>query len=81
MNSVLSASRTTKRNFTVIGYERDLCDFVGSFVGKGVSFPPQTNSTVFAIRVFPVFEAPITQFNPHVRLMADSTPSFLIAEI
>lgn len=31
--------------------------------------------------VFPVFEAPIMQFSPHVRLMADSTPSFLIAEI
>ena len=28
-----------------------------------------------------LFEAPIMQFSPHVRLMADSTPSFLIAEI
>ena len=36
---------------------------------------------LFAILVFPVFEAPIMQFSPHVRLMADSTPSFLIAEI
>lgn len=38
MNSVLNVNRTTKRNLTVIGYERDLCDFVGSFVGKGGLF-------------------------------------------
>lgn len=81
MNSVLSASRTTKRNFTVIGYERDLCDFVGSFVGKGGLFSSTDEFYGFCNPGFPVFEAPITQFNPHVRLMADSTPSFLIAEI
>lgn len=81
MDSVLNVNRTTKRNLTAVGHERDLCNFIGSFIGKGELFPSAGKFHGFCDSGFPVFEAPIMQFSPHVRLMADSTPSFLIAEI
>lgn len=39
MDSVLNVNRTTKRNLTAVGHERDLCNFIGSFIGKGELFP------------------------------------------
>ena len=82
MDSVLNVNRTTKRNLTAVGHERDLCHFIGSFIGKGELFPSAGKFHGFCDSGFPgVRSAPIMQFSPHVRLMADSTPSFLIAEI
>lgn len=38
MDSVLNVNWMIKWNFIVVGYECDLCNFIGSFIGKGEFF-------------------------------------------